>query len=166
MQKDAETVWSIVDFNSIYEYTCGTTCPTRGTPCNDGNSLTSNDQQDGFCNCVGTPTTANICVGEKGLLQAYYYENITGSYVENDLLNAPKFPLVPDKMEKLKGAFGPNQQSTKDSYGTLVQGYLTVPVSGNYEFNLTGDNQTFFFMSKNDSIEYKQNHQMCAFSGV
>ena len=161
-----DTVWRVIDFNYIYEYTCVSSCPTRGTPCNDGNSLTTNDQQDGFCNCVGTAPTTNVCVGQKGTLQAYYYDNITGSYVENDLLNAPKFPLVPDRMEKLKGVFGPLQQSAKDNYGTLVQGFLTVPVSGNYEFNLTGDNQTFFFMSKNDSIEYKQNHQMFAFYGV
>ncbi len=58
-KKNTETVWRIVDFNNIYEYTCGTTCPPRGTACNDGNSLTTNDQQDGFCNCVGTTTTSN-----------------------------------------------------------------------------------------------------------
>lgn len=165
-KKNDETVWTVVDFNSIYEYTCGTTCPSRGTPCNDNNSQTTNDQQDGFCNCVGTATSTNACIGQKGLLEAYYYENIPGSYVENDLINAPRFPLVPDKMEKLKGVYGPLNQSTYDNYGTLVQGFLTVPVTGNYEFNLTGDNQTFFFMSKNDSVEYKQNHQMFAFYGI
>lgn len=165
-KKTNESTWKIVDFNNIYEYFCGTSCPPRGTPCNDGNAKTSNDQQDGFCNCVGTPQTTNSCVGAKGLLEAYYYENIPGSYVENDLINAAKFPLVPDRKEKLMGTFGPLKQSTYDNYGTLVQGFLTVPVTGIYEFNLTGDNQTFFFMSKNDSIEYKQNHQMFAFYGV
>lgn len=158
--------WRIVDFNYIYEYTCGTSCAPRGTACNDGNNATTNDQQDGFCNCVGTTPTVNTCIGPKGTLQAYYYDNITGSYVENDLLNAPKFPLVPDRMEDLKGMYGPLKQSFKDTYGTLIQGYLTVPVTGLYEFNLTGDNQTFFFLSKNDSIEYKQNHQLFVFSGV
>lgn len=165
-KKKSETVWKVVDFNSIYEYTCGINCPARGTPCNDNNIQTTNDQQDGFCNCVGTAISTNACVGQKGVLEAYYYENIPGSYVENDLILAPKFPLVPDKMEKLKGVFGPLKQSTNDNYGTLVQGFLTVPVSGNYEFNLTGDNQTFFFLSKNDSVEYKQNHQMFAFYGI
>lgn len=165
-KKTTESAWRIVDFNNIYEYACETNCPPRGTACNDGNNLTTNDQQDGFCNCVGTVPSTNVCIGQKGTLQAYYYDGITGSYVENDLLNAPKFPLVPDRMEKLVGVFGPLKQSTNDNYGTLVQGYLTVPVTGTYEFNLTGDNQTFFFMSKNDSIEYKQNHQMFAFFGV
>ncbi len=31
------------------------TCPPTGTPCNDGNPNTTNDQEDGNCNCVGTP---------------------------------------------------------------------------------------------------------------
>ena len=159
-------VWSIVDFNYIYEYACGQACPVRGTTCNDGNAQTTNDQQDGFCNCVGTYPTPNACVGTKGLTEAYYYDNITGNYVENDLINAPKFPLLPDRREKLTGAYGPLVPQTKDNYGTLVQGFLTVPVSGIYEFNITGDNQTFFFLSKNDSIEYKQYHQAVVIYGV
>ena len=161
--------WAIVDFNYIYEYTCGQVCPERGTPCNDGNAATTNDQQDGFCNCVGTYPTANACVGEKGLVEAYYYDDIVGTYVENDLTNSPKFPLLPDRKEKLKGAYGPLPTSPmyiNDNYGTLVQGFLTVPVSGNYEFNITGDGQTFFFLSKNDSIEYKQYHQAAVWFGV
>lgn len=165
-RKQSVSTWSIIDFNNLWEYSCESTCPPRGTICNDGNSLTTNDMQDGFCNCIGTAPTTNACVGTRGVSEAYYYDNITGSYVENDLLNAPKFPLVPDRKESLKGLFGPLSQSTKDLYGTLVQGYLTVPVSGIYEFNLTGDNQTFFYLSKNDSIEYKQNHQMIVISGI
>ncbi len=159
-------VWSIIDFNYIYEYACGQVCPTRGTACNDGNAQTTNDEQDGFCNCVGTQPTANACVGDKGVVEAYYYDNITGSYVENDLINAPKFPLIPDRKQKLNGAYGPLVPYSNDNYGTLVQGFLTVPVSGTYEFNITGDNQTFFFLSKNDSIEFKQYHQAIVLSGI
>ena len=165
-RKQAVSTWTIIDFNNLWQFSCESTCPPRGTICNDGNSLTTNDMQDGFCNCVGTAPTTNACVGTRGVSEAYYYDNITGSYVENDLLNSPKFPLVPDRKESLKGLFGPLAQSTKDLYGTLVQGFLTVPVSGIYEFNLTGDNQTFFYLSKNDSIEYKQNHQMIVIGGI
>ncbi len=165
-KKSTDTSWSVVDYNYIFEYACNSNCPPRGTVCNDNNPGTTNDVQDGFCNCVGTAPKPSVCVGEKGVLQAYYYDNIPGSYVENDLINAPKFPLLPDRMEKLKGAYGPLQSYVKEYYGTLVQGYLTVPVSGNYEFNLTGDNQTFFFLSKNDSIQYKQNHQIFSFYGL
>lgn len=161
-----DTTWLVVDYNYLKEYTCGQSCPPRGTACNDGNANTTNDQQDGFCNCVGTYPTANACVGEKGLVEAYYYDAITGNYVEPDLVNSPKFPLLPDRKEKLNGAYGPLVPSSRDSYGTLLQGFLTVPVTGIYEFNITGDNQTYFFLSKNDSIQYKQTHQAIVISGV
>ena len=162
-----DTTWRVIDFNNIKEYACGQTCPTRGTACNDGNPQTTNDQQDGFCNCVGIAQTTNTCVGERGLVEAYYFDNITGSYVEPDLINAPKFPLLPDRKEKLKGISGPNFASyAKDGYGSLVQGFLTVPLSGMYEFNLTGDDQTMFYLSKNDSIQYKQYHQCMVIFGV
>ena len=153
--------WAIVDFNYIYEYACGQICPERGTPCDDGNSATTNDQQDGFCNCLGTPATANTCIGEKGLTEAYYYDNIVGNYVANDLINAPKFPLSPDRKEKLLGAYGPLPATpiySADNYGTLVQGYLTVPVSGNYEFNITGDGNALFYLSSDDNIANKGTH--------
>jgi hypothetical protein len=160
--------WGVVDFNYIYEYACGQVCPERGTPCNDSNAATTNDQQDGFCNCVGVAPTTNACVGERGLIEAYYYDNIIGTYVENDLIDAPKFPLSPDRREKLKGAYGPLPAAplySTDNYGTLVQGFLTVPVTGNYEFNLTGDGQTFFFLSSNDSLENKQARQALVMYG-
>ncbi len=161
--------WAIIDFTYLYEYACGQVCPERGTPCNDGNAATTNDQQDGFCNCVGLAPTSNVCVGERGLIEAYYYDNIVGTYVENDLINAPKFPLSPDRKEKLKGAYGPLPTTplyATENYGTLIQGFLTVPFTGNYEFNLTGDGQTFFFLSSNDSVENKQAHQSLVMYGV
>lgn len=163
---EGETDWRVIDYNYLNAYGCESTCAERGTPCDDGNPLTTDDQEDGFCNCVGVYPTANSDVGERGVVEAYYYDDINGNYVENDLINSPNFPLLPDRKEKLQGAYGPLNQSATDKYGTLVQGYLTVPVSGNYEFNITGDNQTFFFLSKNDSIEYKQTHQAVIFNGI
>jgi hypothetical protein len=165
-KKNTETTWTIVNFDNIYGYNCGVTCPPRGQACNDGNPLTVNDVQDGFCNCVGETPSTNACVGVRGKVEAYYYDNIPGSYIETDLTNAPNFPLVPDRRELLKGAYGPLEPYTRDNYGTLVQGYLTVPVTGNYEFNITGDNQTYFFLSKNDEIIYKQNHQLVVINGT
>jgi hypothetical protein len=161
-----DQTWLVIDYNSIKEYTCGQNCPVRGIACNDNNPLTTNDQQDGFCNCVGTYTSANACVGTRSIVEAYYYDNIAGTYVEPDLTSSPKFPLVPDRRENLLGAYGPLIPYSKDNYGTLVQGFLTVPVTGTYQFNITGDNQTYFFLSKNDSIQYKQYHQAIVIYGV
>ena len=165
-KKTNESKWLLVDYNSIKEYTCGQNCPVRGTPCDDRNASTTNDQQDGFCNCVGTYISTNACVGTKGVTEAYYYDNIAGTYIEPDLTNSPKFPLVPDRRENLLGAYGPLVPNGKDNYGTLIQGFLTVPVTGVYDFNITGDNQTYFFLSKNDSIQYKQTHQAIVIYGV
>ncbi|RYU93098.1 PA14 domain-containing protein [Emticicia agri] len=154
--------WAIVGEPFIYEYICGQVCPDRGTPCNDNNAATTDDKQDGLCNCVGVYATANTCVGERGLVEAYYYDNITGSFVEPDLINAPKFPLSPDRKEKLPAIAGPtpaNPINATERYGTLVQGFITVPVTGTYEFNLTGDNQTFFYLSNNDAIQNKNDNK-------
>lgn len=163
---DVDTVWQIIDYNYIKDYNCEVSCPERGTACDDGNASTINDLQDGHCNCVGEYPKPNPCIGERGLVEAYFYDDIDGTYVENDLTNAPNFPLVPDRRQYLDGAFGPLDHYDKDDYGSLVQGYLTVPVTGQYEFNITGDNQTFFFLSKNDSIEYKQTSQALVFYGI
>ena len=103
----ADTTWRVIDYNNIKEYACGQICPVRGTACSDGNAVTTDDKQDGFCNCVGEMPTTNACVGDRGLAEAYYYDNITGNYVEPDLINAPRFPLQPHRKEKLNGAYGP-----------------------------------------------------------
>ncbi|WP_067148869.1 T9SS type A sorting domain-containing protein [Pseudotamlana agarivorans] len=39
----------------IIEYALVNNCPVIGTPCDDGDALTINDEEDGFCNCVGVP---------------------------------------------------------------------------------------------------------------
>jgi hypothetical protein len=38
---------------------CVATCPPAGTPCDDGNSCTTNDLTDGACGCTGTPIVCN-----------------------------------------------------------------------------------------------------------
>jgi hypothetical protein len=40
----------------IIAYTLNNTCPKEGTPCNDDDVTTVNDEEDGFCNCVGLST--------------------------------------------------------------------------------------------------------------
>ncbi len=42
----------------------------------------------------------------------------------------------------------------------MVQGYLTVPVTGNYKFNVTGDDMTILFLSSDHTIENRQAHQV------
>jgi hypothetical protein len=42
-------------------------CPMSGTPCDDGNELTTNDQYDENCNCAGASFAVNDC-GEDEIL--------------------------------------------------------------------------------------------------
>jgi len=39
----------------VINYTFDNTCPIVGTPCDDSDANTINDEEDGFCNCVGIP---------------------------------------------------------------------------------------------------------------
>lgn len=166
-KKPGDTAWGTIDYTNLSEYACEPVrCIAAGTPCDDNNSLTTDDKQDGNCNCVGKTPTSNACIGDRAKVEAYYFDNIPGGYVENDLISAPKFPLLPDRRELLKGLYGPLKFYENNDYGSLVQGFITVPVTGNYEFNLTGDNQTFFYLSSNDSVQYKQNHQMVVLFGI
>ncbi|MEL6123677.1 MAG: discoidin domain-containing protein, partial [Bacteroidota bacterium] len=149
--------WQIIDFQYLNAYGCSNECPSRGTPCNDGNASTTNDIEDGYCNCVGQYPTSNECIGERMKVDAYYYDSIGGSRI-SDLENSPIFPLMPTRKEQLKGAQGPLQFSSRDQYGSYVQGYLTVPTTGQYDFNITGDNYTEFYLSSDDTEANKEAH--------
>ena len=45
----------------------GPSCPAAGTPCDDGDPNTIDDQEDGNCNCAGTP-----CHPDFGIMQDLY----------------------------------------------------------------------------------------------
>ncbi|MEM9548025.1 MAG: PA14 domain-containing protein [Bacteroidota bacterium] len=132
-------------------------CPEVGTPCDDGNAGTENDMEDGFCNCMGSQSTANSCVGERGKIINYRYDNIPGSDL-NDLYESAIYPGTPGYSENLNFMGIPNR-NVVDDFGTLIQGFLTVPVSGNYKFNITGNYNAILFLSSDETPENKQAHQ-------
>ncbi|MEK7253784.1 MAG: 3-coathanger stack domain-containing protein [Bacteroidota bacterium] len=126
--------------SNLYKYDCEPACPAAGTACNDGNSNTTNDLEDGDCRCIGTPTNPPpTCVGDRGGLIALYYDGISGSFVSS-LLAAAKYPEAPDRADILRTFEGPVSTGFS-SYGTRARGYLRPPVTGNYIFNVTGDNE-------------------------
>lgn len=132
-------------------------CLPEGTPCDDGDPTTIDDIEDGFCHCIGIKDTNNSCIGDRGQLHVYRYDSIPGSYL-NDLYEAPSFPGTPNYSEALD-FFGKIWVNNEDDSGTLVQGYMTVPVTGNYKFNVTGDDNTILFISSDEDPENKQAHQ-------
>ncbi len=152
-------VWNFVSSQYINNIGCQSeACPERGTACNDGDITTADDEHDGFCNCVGVQTTTNSCVGERAKVEAYYYDQIPGGDLE-DLYMDPNYPTMPARYERLD-MLGIEHRLEADSFGTLVQGYFTVPVTGQYEFNITSNVDGIFFLSSNEDPELKQTHQI------
>lgn len=156
---DDPTEWRVITASFIYDIDClPSSCPERGTACDDGDASTIDDFEDGFCNCVGQPDTGNACVGERQKILSYVYGDIPGSTL-NDLYEDPQFPAMPYTSVNHQ-VFGMPYSNRVDSIGTLIQGYLSVPVTGEYKFNVTGNNETIFFLSSDDDPANKQAHQI------
>jgi len=150
--------WNIISAEFLKGVDClPALCPEAGVTCNDGDGSTENDIEDGFCNCMGSKITTNSCIGERGKIVNYRYEGIPGSYL-NDLYEAATFPGTPTYSENLD-YLGMPYVNIVDDFGTLIQSYLTVPVSGNYKFNVTGNYNAILFISSNDDPANKQAHQ-------
>ena len=142
--------WLIVDGNYLYSYDCGTSCQPRGTPCDDGDPSTTNDVEDGFCNCSGIPVSNNNCIGINKSITAYYWDSIPG-WELNDLYNYDLYPFTPNRSEVLHDFSGPlHSEVDYENFGTRIQAFLSVPVTGEYEFNVTGNNQTLLYISEDE----------------
>ena len=137
--------WSVIGGQYLYADACQEVCPAQGTPCDDGNSKTILDQEDGNCNCIGVPdNTPDLdCIGTRGQLQALYYNAPTGAL--DDIHDCEDYPMHPMRAEFIQDFTGPNSNS--DHYFTRIRGYLYIPVSGTYEFAITGNEQLSFMMS-------------------
>ncbi len=154
-------LWLTVGGDYLYD-ACDTTCPERGILCDDGNAQTENDQEDGNCNCTGNPTTTNTCVGERGLIETYMYNNLAGTAlsvldteIDNGTLSDTIVPLEDHFLQlyNLDEGFEPN-------YGTYVQAYIQVPVTGLYSFNITGSHQNVCYISSDDDPANKTANEM------
>jgi len=141
--------WTIVTYQYLADIDCvPDACPFAGTPCDDGDPATTDDQEDGLCNCIGSQPTSNECIGDRGKVKTYRYEGLVGNSI-NTLYDAPNYPAMPDYSMNLT-ELGYRRDNVVDSIGQLLQGYLTVPVTGSYRFNLTADDQTKFFLSSDE----------------
>jgi len=145
----SQTEWVLVSSQYITDV-CDDNCPPKGTSCNDQNANTTNDIEDGNCNCVGTPNTADTCVGERGVVQAYFYDDITTGMLE-ELYTDPDYPTMPDRLIINPLGLQADWSAGNVNYGVLIQGYLTVPITGNYQFNLTGTMNVRFKLSSKSS---------------
>jgi len=148
----ADSTWQTLPVNHIYEYLCDELCPPAGTVCDDGNPDSTDDKEDGYCNCFGQQESLLGCVGEQGKVQVLNWFNVPGSELDN-LYNLPTYPLVPDHVEFL-GLFGHfsqfNTSPESDYLGKVAKAYLSVPQSGDYIFNVTGDDRVKLFLSPDE----------------
>ena len=154
------TNWNTVNTDYLFDVIDNNNqdCPVRGTICDDANPNTIDDIQDGYCHCVGSPITTNPCIGSKGKIEWYQYLNIPGGSL-NDLLTNENYPGVPQTSSTID-FLGIYNQSRIDSLGSLIEGFITVPVSGQYEFNITGNSRARFFLSSDEQPENKSAHQI------
>lgn len=143
--------WEVIHGTYLFDNACLESCPTTGSACDDGNPNTMNDQNDGYCHCIGTPLEAQPCVGQPGEVQALYFDTIYSKYIE-DLLVSETFPAQPDRSEWLTRLQGPIQH--RDNYGTRIRAWLYAPESGFYQFNVTGEHQIRLYLGYSDTLAY------------
>lgn len=152
-QKGSDTTWTVIEETHLYDYTCDEFCLPLGTPCDDGDASTTNDIEDGFCNCYGRPEGGGACIGEQGEITVMYYDNILGdNIIQMDTSSI--FPTHPTRIKKT-GLFRIPHASSNlhDNYGTYIRCFLTVPETGDYIFNITGNDETELWLSTGESTE-------------
>ncbi len=82
-------------------------------------------------------------------LQREVYFNIPGGSV-NDLLAHPRFPNQPSSRNILKNFFEA-PRDIADEYGQRIYAWLEAPISGQYTFWVSGDDNTRLFFSPNEN---------------
>lgn len=90
------------------------------------------------------PTAASPGPSEPGIVRVNYYDGISGSKVA-DLLNSSLFPDSPtdiieiNQLERL--------DNRGDNYGAFIRGFIIPPSDGEYQFFVSGDDETEFWLS-------------------
>jgi hypothetical protein len=101
---------------------------------------------------IGVKLQAQSCIGVKGEIKWQLFENISGTDI-NALFVSPRFPQNPTWSEELNNLTTTTRFSSgyNNNYGSLIRGYINAPETGNYQFNLTGDDRTIFYLSTDSS---------------
>ena len=81
-----------------------------------------------------------------GFSLAELYMNLGGGVALTDLTGSPKYPSSPD-LVRYKGLFELNTFDEFESYGARMSGFLVPPVSGNYNFYMSSDDNGAFYLS-------------------
>lgn len=162
----SDTTWTLITSPYLTDV-CDIVCSPKATPCDDGLVVTTNDITDGSCHCVGIADTTGLSlyVGKRGQLEAYFYDDLSGSNL-SDLLTDSDWPGTPDRLIVHHEGLSAKWDGAINDYGTYIRGYLTVPVSGLYDFNVTGVNDVRFYLSSDGSPENKTAHMIETYWGT
>jgi hypothetical protein len=98
--------------------------------------------------------TVNVLVGctSSGTIFGEGYINIPGSTV-SDLTADPSYPGSPSVSAQLSSF---EYANLGDNYGGRLRGYICAPVTGDYVFYISGDDQAGLWVSTNDNPANKQ----------
>ena len=89
-----------------------------------------------------------------GLWRDVYLNAADGSL--SSLTNNPVFPDSPSTSELWTNSFETPANSGIDNYGQRLRGYIIPPVSGNYVFWISGDDNSTLFVSSDETPANKQ----------
>ena len=90
------------------------------------------------------PPIISACAGEQGGLLVERWNNIEGNNI-SDLTNAADYPNNPSIVSISNGLSIPSNDG--DDYGRRIRGFIQVPQTGSYTFNVTGNNTVKVFLS-------------------
>ncbi|ROT98400.1 hypothetical protein EB809_13955 [Marinobacter sp. R17] len=94
------------------------------------------------------PPAALPATSEPGKVQFRIWTGITGSDV-SDLTSIDAYPDNPNTTKELTSLDNPG--GLGNYYGSLVRGYIEPPTNGEYTFYVSGDDETQFLFSTNES---------------
>ena len=96
------------------------------------------------------PTAASLQTSQQGVVYALFWDDVAGTDLDS-LTSLATYPESPDSMLELSELRGPISRT--DNYGTLVRGYIIPPESGQYQFFVSGDDETRFSLSTSENID-------------
>ncbi len=148
-----DSTWTIIPGEYLFRAECIEQCPAAGQACDDGDASTVSDRTDGLCGCLGEPVNLPPCIGQPGQVEILYFDSLGGSSL-GTLLEAPAFPLMPDRSETIY-RFQKHWVDEHDNFGARVRTWLLAPESGYYQFLLTTNERGLLFLDSTDVIDYE-----------
>jgi internalin A len=106
--------------------------------------------------CVGAPLPVTIYPDGSpvGFVRREVFTGITTGNTVSDLVNSPKFPGQPDQITTPTLLEAPSQIG--DNYGQRIRGYLLPPVSGDYVFYISSDDNSELYLSTDEDPNHRR----------